>query len=127
MNQLLSLVVINLEQVGFGMILFLCAYVSNMGLGAYKSVKIDGSIFDWGLIANSVIKFIILGVCTAVLSITVAVIPQFMTFVGISIDAETLAAIDGVVIIGAFMTATLRYIADSISKIKDILGLSTSS
>ena len=42
MDEIIRLILVNLEQVGLGMLLFLGAYISNMGLGAYKSVKIDG-------------------------------------------------------------------------------------
>ena len=123
MNEIISLVITNLEQVGFGALLFLLAYISNMGLGAYRNVKIDGGNFDWKLIGNSIVKFIVLGLSLAILSVTVSVLPQFATYIGLTIDAETLSTIDGIVIIGSFMTATIRYVVDSISKIKNILGL----
>lgn len=123
MDEIIRLILVNLEQVGLGMLLFLGAYISNMGLGAYKSVKIDGSSFDWKLVGNSVVKFIVLGLSIALLSVTTAVLPQFATFIGITIDAETLSTIDGVVIIGAFLTATIRYITDGIKKIKEVLGI----
>lgn len=52
----------------------------------------------------------------------ISAVPQYATYVGIEIGQETIDLIDSVVIIGAFLTATLRYSVDSISKLKDILS-----
>lgn len=118
---LVNLVLMNLEKVGIGIALFLGAYLANMGLGAWKNVKISGATFDWKLIVNSVIKFIVLGLSLALLSFVVSVIPAYATYVGIEIETETLQMIDSIVIIGAFLTATIRYVTDGIGKIKEIL------
>lgn len=118
----LNIVITNLEKVGIGLVLFVAVYVSNMMLGAWKNVKIEGIDFDWKAILQSVIKFIVLGLGIALLSISISFIPVYATYVGIDIGAETLNTIDSVVIIGAFLTATLRYARDAISKLKTILG-----
>lgn len=118
----LNIVITNLEKVGIGLVLFVAVYVSNMMLGAWKNVKIEGVDFDWKVIFQSVIKFIVLGLGIALLSISISFIPVYATYVGIDIGAETLNTIDSVVIIGAFLTATLRYARDAISKLKTILG-----
>lgn len=118
------IVVNNLEKVGIGAVLFLLAYVANMGLGAWRNVKIEGYDFDWKLILQSVAKFIILGLCIAMLSIATSLVPVYATYVGFEIAEDTLGTIDSLVIIGSFLTATIRYIVDAISKIKDILGVS---
>lgn len=120
----LMIVVNNLEKVGIGAVLFLLAYVANMGLGAWRNVKIEGYDFDWKLILQSVAKFIILGLCITMLSIATSLVPVYATYVGFEIAEDTLGTIDSLVIIGSFLTATIRYIVDAISKIKDILGVS---
>ena len=119
---MMDIIIMNLEKIGFGMLMFLGAYLANMGLGAWKNVKIDGSAFDWTLIKQSIIKFIVLILSIALLSIVVSVIPVYATYVGIEISQEVLETIDALVIIGAFLTATLRYTGDAISKLKAILG-----
>ena len=53
MNALISIVIANLEKVGIGDLLFLGAYVSNICLGAWRSVKIEGYDFDWKLIGQN--------------------------------------------------------------------------
>lgn len=122
MNDIFTLVLVNLEKVGIGVCLFLGAYIANMGLGAWKNVKIEGGAFDWTLIKQSLIKFIVLILSIALLSIIVSVIPAYATYVGIEISSEALEIIDALVIVGAFLTATLRYTQDAISKLKAILG-----
>lgn len=122
MNDIFTLVLANLEKVGIGACLFLGAYIANIGLGAWKNVKIEGGTFDWTLIKQSLIKFIVLILSIALLSIIVSVIPAYATYVGIEISSEALEIIDALVIVGAFLTATLRYTQDAISKLKAILG-----
>lgn len=122
MNNILILILTNLEKIGVGIGLFMGAYLANMGLGVWKNVKIDGSTFDWTLIKKSIVKFIVLILSIALLSIVVSVIPAYATYVGIEISQEVLETIDALVIIGAFLTATVRYVGDAISKLKTILG-----
>lgn len=125
MNEILNLILMNLEKVGIGVVIFLGAYIANMCLGMWKNVKIEGYDFDWKLIGQSVLKFVVLGVGIGVLSCVVSVIPAYATYVGITIEPSVLETIDALVIVGAFMAATIRYIADAINKVKVILGVST--
>ena len=122
MTDIMMLVLDNLEKIGIGVLLFLCAYLANMGLGAWNNVKIGGATFDFKLIINSVVKFIVLGLSLALLSFVVSVIPAYATYVGIEIEVETLQTIDSIVIIGAFLTATIRYVTDAVTKVREILG-----
>ena len=121
--EIVNLIILNLEKVGIGVVLFLGAYLANMGLGAWKNVKIEGYDFDWKLIAKSGVKFLIIGVSLAILSVVISIVPSYVTFVGVEIPPETLETFDAIVIIGAFLSATIRYIGDSINKIKQILGI----
>lgn len=120
--EIMSLILTNLEKVGIGILLFLGSYLANMGLGAWKNVKIDGTNFDWKLISQSVAKFAVLGISLSLLSIAISVLPAYITYVGIEIQPETMDTIDSLVITTAFLTASIRYISDAISKVKDILG-----
>lgn len=122
MNNILILILTNLEKIGVGIGLFMGAYLANIGLGVWKNVKIDGSTFDWTLIKKSIVKFIVLILSIALLSIVVSVIPAYATYVGVEISQEVLETIDALVIIGAFLTATVRYVRDAVSKLKTILG-----
>lgn len=122
---MLNIILLNLEKVGIGVCLFLCAYLANIGLGTWKNVKISGATFDWKRIANSVVKFVVLGLSLSLLSCVISIIPAYSTYVGIEIEAETLQTIDSIVIISSFLTATVKYIVDAIGKLKTILGNNT--
>lgn len=118
---MLELIIANLEKVGIGAGIFLLAYLANIGLGAWKNVTIDGQKFDWKLIAKSAVKYVVLGAGIACLSVTVSILPAYATYIGIKIAPETLQTIDGTVIVGSFMTATIRYVKDAVSKIKNLI------
>ena len=122
MSNLVMIVVDNLEKVGIGALLFLGAYMSNICLGAWRSVKIEGYDFDWKLIGQSLVKFAVLGLGIGLLSIVVSILPVYMTYVGIVIEDETMAVLDSVVIITAFVVACAKYIKDAYGKLKEILG-----
>lgn len=121
--EIMTIVIGNLEKVGFGVALFLGAYLSNMCLGAWRNVKIEGYAFDWKLILQSIVKFIVLGVGIGFMSIVVSVLPEYMTYVGIDIADETMQVFDSIVIITAFMTACIKYVKESLQKLKDILSV----
>ena len=118
---IITIMIDNLEKVGFGALLFLGAYLANICLGAWRSVKIDGIEFDWKLIANSLVKFIVLAFGIALLSIVVSILPEYMSYVGIDITDEAMEVLDSIVIISAFVVAACRYIKDAYEKLKEIL------
>ena len=122
MTEIFQIVIENLEKVGIGALLFLGAYMSNVCLGAWRSVKIEGYDFDWKLIGQSLVKFIVLGLGIGLLSIVVSILPVYMTYVGIVIEDETMAVLDSIVIITAFVAACAKYIKDAYGKLKEILG-----
>lgn len=120
---IMNLVVINFEKLGIGCGIFLLAYFANIMLGAWKNVKIEGYQFNWKLIAQSGVKFVVLGFGIGILSIVISIIPAYSTYVGIAIEDDMVEMIDNIVIIGAFLTATIRYVVDGVSKLKDILDV----
>ena len=122
MNTIITIIATNLERVGIGVALFLGAYLANICLGAWKNVKIEGYEFDWKLIGQSIIKFIVLGLGIGLLSIVVSILPVYMTYVGVLIEDETMAVLDSIVIITAFVVACGRYVKDAYVKLKEILG-----
>ena len=121
-NEIYALILDNLEKVGIGVVIFLGAYLANIIFGVWNNVKIEGYEFDWKLIANSIVKFIVLGLGIALLTVIVSLVPMYAQYVGIEIEVETMSIIDSIVIIGGFLTATIRYIKDSLDKLSNILG-----
>lgn len=122
MNEIMTIVLLNLEKVGVGVALFLGAYLSNILLGVWSNVKIEGYDFDWKLIVQSLVKFVVLGLGVGLLSIVVSILPVYMTYVGVVIEDETMAVLDSIVIITAFVVACAKYVKDAYVKLKEILG-----
>lgn len=122
MNEIMTIVLLNLEKVGVGVALFLGAYLSNILLGIWSNVKIEGYDFDWKLIVQSLVKFVVLGLGVGLLSIVVSILPVYMTYVGVVIEDETMAVLDSIVIITAFVVACAKYVKDAYVKLKEILG-----
>lgn len=120
---IVNIIICNLEKVGFGALLFLGAYLANVCLGAWRNVKIEGYDFDWKLIAQSAVKFVVLGIGIGLMSIVVSVLPEYMTYVGIDITDEAMRVFDSIVIVTAFMTAAIKYVKDAYTKLKDILSV----
>lgn len=123
MESFILLILNNLEKVGVGAGMFLCAYLANIGLGAWNSVKIDGSSFEWRLIVQSIVKFVVLGVSIGLLSCVVSLIPAYAAYIGLTIDPTTLETIDSIIIISSFLTATIKYTGDAVSKLKTLLTI----
>lgn len=121
MNEMMITIITNLEKVGIGILMLLGAYVANMALGAWRNVKIEGWDFDWRLIADSAVKFVVLVLGIGLLSIVISVVPTYATYIGIDIAPEAIEFLDNAVIVGAFLTATIRYAKDAIEKLVDIL------
>lgn len=119
---IMTIVVANLEKVGIGVLLFLGAYLSNICLGVWRNVKIEGYDFDWKLIVQSAVKFVVLGIGIGLMSIVVSILPEYMTYVGIDVTDEAMQVFDSIVIVTAFMTAAVKYVKDAYTKLKDILG-----
>lgn len=119
---IMAIIIDNLEKVGMGVALFLGAYLSNMCLGAWRNVKIEGYDFDWKLIAQSAVKFVVLGVGIGLMAVVVSLLPEYMTYVGIDFSDETMQVLDSLVIITAFVVAACKYVKDAYTKLKDILG-----
>lgn len=118
---MLDIVLLNIEKIGFGIMLFAMAYVSNMLLGTWRNIKINKLRFDYTWTLESIVKFAVLGLGIALLSACISLIPYYAEYVGIEIETETLEAIDNIIIIGAFLFATIKYAIDGIGKLKEIL------
>lgn len=122
MQDILYTILANLEKVGIGVIMFLGAYLANIALGAWQNVKIKGYDFDIYKVGQSLIKFVVLGLGIGLLTVIISIVPMYTTYIGIEIAPETMEFLDSIVIIGAFLTATIRYTKDAIDKLIIILG-----
>lgn len=123
MENIFLIILQDLEKVGIGVCVFLMCYIANILLGSYKNVRIEGYEFDWHLIVNSIIKFIIIGFGITFVTTACTIIPIYSSYIGIEIEESTLNTINSTIVIGSFSTAAIKYLAEAISKIKNILGM----
>ena len=121
MNEIFVMAGANIEKIAIGALLFFATYLANVGLGAWRNVTIGGANFDWKLILQSGVKFVVLGLSIAMLTFALSMIPAYATYIGIEIDVETLKTIDSLIITSAFFAATIRYALDAVTKLKEIL------
>ena len=122
MEEIWNIICINLEKVGLGIGLFLVAFLANTILGIWKSLSIDNMKFDWHKLLQGFIKFGALALGIGLLTISMSLLPLYVDYVGITLEHEILETIDILIIITAFLIASIRYIKDALSKLKAILG-----
>lgn len=123
MENILMLIGDNLIKAGIGAGMFLIVYLSNMGLGAWRSIKINGYNFDWKLIGSSILKYLVLTLSVTGICVGITMIPVYAVYVGMTIPDEFIEAVSTVVIFGAFLTGTCMYAKDGIDKIKELMGI----
>lgn len=121
MESIMSLIIDNLLKIGIGAFLFLIAYLSNMGLGAWKNVNLDGYDFDWKMILHSLIKYLVLVISMAGLCIVITVTPEYANYVGLAIPDEYIEVISNLVIITMFLTGIGIYVKDGLDKLRAII------
>lgn len=121
MESIMLLIITNLGKIGIGALLFLVAYLSNMGLGAWKNVKLEGCKFDWKMVFNSLAKYLVLVISMAGLCIVVTVMPEYANYVGLAIPDEYIEVISNVVIITMFLTGIGIYVKDGLEKLRAII------
>ena len=121
MEQVLQQILINLERVGVGVLLFLIAYGSNMGFSIYLNTKILGGSFDKSKIINSLLKILAFSVGATLLCVAITGIPIFANYVGFVIPDEYSEVFENLAILGVFLVAACRYVLESYNKMKLIL------
>ena len=125
MENIMLLVVENLSKIGIGATLFLIAYLSNMGLGAWKNISLEAGKFDKKLFLNSLIKYLVLVISTSGLCIVVTVTPAYIMYVGLNSESEYIDiannVISNAVIIGTFITGIYIYAKDGFDKLKALV------
>lgn len=125
MDEILKQILINLQHVGIGVVLFLIAYGSNMGFSIYLNTKILGESFDKSKIVNSFLKILAFSIGATLLCIAITGIPIFANYVGFTIPDEYSEAFENLAVLGIFLIAACRYVLEGYSKMKQILGTKT--
>lgn len=115
-------IITNLTNVGWAMLIFLCAYVSNMLFSMYYNIKILSEQFEPKRLLNSAIKIgcIVLGLATLVVAITC--LPEFANSVGWQIPEEYVDVFNSLAILGVCLVVSCKYIFEAVQKFSKILN-----
>lgn len=118
---MLTMILTNLTNIGWAMLIFLCAYLSNVAFSLYYNIKVLLQPFDRDKAINSALKVAAFVTGLTLLCLSITTLPLFADLVGWEIPAEYVDIFSDLVIIGAVLLVSCKYIAESFSKFKSIL------
>ena len=111
----------NLVNIGWAMLIFLCAYLSNVAFSMYYNIKILLEPFDKEKIINSGLKVAAFILGLTLLCTAITTLPLFADMVGWTIPADYADLFSDLVIIGAVLIVSCKYIMEAFTKFKAIL------
>lgn len=118
---MLEAIILNLTNIGWAMLIFLSAYLSNVAFSMYYNIKILLEPFDKQKVINSGLKITAFVVGLTLLCLAITALPIFANMVGWAIPAEYADIFSDLVIIGAVLMVSCKYILESFTKFKAIL------
>lgn len=116
----------NLASVGWGLLIFLMSYLSNMSFSIYYNVRILGETFSAEKIKKSLVKIICFGAGTFLLTASITMILPWANANGLIIPEEYSEVITTVATLALCLTGSLKYIVEAVSKMGKILNHSES-
>ena len=111
----------NLTNIGWAMLIFLCAYLSNVAFSMYYNIKILLEPFDKQKIVNSCLKIAVFVIGLTLLCLAITTLPLFASMIGWEIPAEYADIFSDLVIVGAVLIVSCKYIVEAFTKFKAIL------
>ena len=111
----------NLINIGWAMLIFLCAYFSNVSFSMYYNIKILLEPFSKEKLINSGLKIAAFVCGLTLLCVAITMLPLFAEMVGWEIPAEYVDIFSDLVIIGAVLMVSCKYITEAFVKFKAIL------
>ena len=114
-------VLMNLINIGWAMLIFLAAYLSNVAFSLYYNIKILLQPFDRNKAINSGLKIAAFVVGLTLLCVAITTLPLFANQVGWAIPEEYADIFTDLVILGAVLMVSCKYILESFTKFKAIL------
>ena len=122
---MLNTILHNLENAGWAMLIFLCAYVSNMAFGLYRNIKQLQQPFDKEKLINSGFKVVSIVVGLVLLVVGITALPAFADYVGWEIPEEYSKVFSDLAVISVCLVVSCKYFAEAINKFTAILNLDT--
>lgn len=118
---MLNAVLNNLINIGWVMLIFLCAYLSNVAFSLYYNIKILLQPFDKQKMINSGLKVVTFVVGLTLLCVAITTLPIYADQLGWAIPEEYTEIFADLVIVGAVLMVSCKYIAEAFTKFKAIL------
>ena len=118
---MLNALIDNLVNIGWAMLIFLCAYLSNVSFSLYYNIKILLEPFSKEKLINSGLKITAFVCGLTLLCVAITTLPLLADMVGWDIPTEDVDIFSNLVIIGAVLMVSCKYIAEAFTKFKAIL------
>ena len=122
MNSMIEAILHNLTNAGWAMLIFLCAYVSNMAFSLYYNIKTLGESFTVSKLINSAYKVGSIGIGLTLLVVATTSLPAFANYIGWTIPDEYAQVFDDLAVLGVCLYVSCKYIAEAVSKFTAILN-----
>lgn len=119
---MLNAVIENLINIGWAMLIFLSAYLANVAFSLWYNIKIQRQSFDKSKLIASALKVLTFVVGLTLLCVAITTLPLFATQVGWTIPDEYTDIFADLVIIGAVLLVSCKYIKEAFEKFTAILN-----
>lgn len=115
----------NLINIGWAMLIFLAAYLANVAFSLWYNIKICHEAFDRKKLIASGLKILTFAVGLTLLCTAITTLPLFANQVGWPIPEEYSDLFADLIIIGAVLLVTCKYIKEAFTKFTAILNTKT--
>lgn len=122
---MLNSILENLISVGWSMLIFLAAYLANVTFSLWYNIKLQKEPFDRAKLIASAIKIATFVIGLALLCVSVTTLPLFANEVGWTVPQEYSDIFADLVIIGAVLLVSCKYIKEAFGKFTAILNAGT--
>lgn len=112
----------NLTNIGWSMLIFLSAYLANVAFSLWYNIKIQKETFDQNKLIASGLKIAVFVVGLTLLCTSITALPIFANEVGWTIPDEYTDVFADLVIIGAVLLVSCKYIKEAFTKFVAILN-----
>lgn len=118
---MLDAVLKNLIDIGWAMLIFLAAYLANVAFSLYYNIRILLQPFDKNKAINSALKVAAFVVGLTLLCVSITALPLFAEQLGWAIPEEYTDIFADLVIVGAVLLVSCKYIKEAFTKFNAIL------
>nr|DAU41860.1 MAG TPA: hypothetical protein [Bacteriophage sp.] len=122
---MLNSILENLISVGWSMLIFLAAYLANVTFSLWYNIKLQKEPFDRAKLIASAIKIVTFVIGLVLLCVSVTTLPLFANETGWTVPQEYSDIFADLVIIGAVLLVSCKYIKEAFGKFTAILNAGT--